>query len=126
MIVYNESSSDKIILQYDTDGDGYLNVEELRKLVERNPEQCRDLPREVTEYLHETHDENEDGMLDFEEFYKLTRKNHWIVRDWCVKYCEYIIPPRKHPKYIAPQPAIAAFDQVDQGEDFNSLNLYYY
>lgn len=111
-------------MQYDTDRDGFLSVCELKKLVERNPEQCKDIPKGVTEHLHQTHDENNDGKLDFEEFYKLARKNHWVVADWCAKYCEYIIPPRcatKHQKFVTAQVARGpvAYTHVDQGEFLN-------
>lgn len=108
-------------MQLDKDCDGFLCVSELKKLIKEHPEQCKDLPKGVTDYLHQIHDENNDGKLDFEEFYKLTRKNHWVVADWCAKYCEYIIPPRcasKHHKVAAPQAAAVsarAFDHVDFG-----------
>ena len=107
-----------IFNQYDVNGDGYLSVCELKKLVERCPEQCKDLPRGVTDFLHAFHDENGDGRLDFEEFYKLSRRNHWVVRDWCAKYCEYIIPPRCASKcaqkIVLPVAAnMNVFDQVD-------------
>lgn len=94
-----------------------MSIHELKNLIKINPEQCKDLPKCVCEFLHEVHDEDNDGKLSFEEFYKLSRKNHWVVADWCTKYCEYIIPPRcaaKHHKLALPQ-AASAFDQVDQG-----------
>lgn len=40
------------------------------------------------------HDADGDGRLSFDEFFKLSQEHGWLVRDWCVKYCRYVVPRR--------------------------------
>lgn len=40
------------------------------------------------------HDTNNDGQLDFEEFFQLSQQHQWVVRDFAVRYCKYLVPSR--------------------------------
>lgn len=83
-----------VLLQYDINRDGFLSKKELKKLIKENPGQCADLPKGITKEMLKMHDDNNDGQLDFEEFFKLSQNHNWVVRDWCVKYCRYVVPRR--------------------------------
>lgn len=91
-------SSDKnnflVLLQYDINRDGFLSKKELKNLIKQNPGQCNDLPKGIHKAMLKMHDGNNDGQLDFEEFFKLSQEHNWIIHDWAVKYCRYVIPRR--------------------------------
>lgn len=63
-------------------------------MIEQNPDECKDLPKNVAKNLLKMHDDDKDGKLSFNEFLRLSKGNKWIVHDWCIKYCKYVIPPR--------------------------------
>jgi hypothetical protein len=76
-------------------------LEEFKKLIEDNPNVRKDLPKGIAKTLLKMHDTDNNAQLDFEEFLKLTQANRWLIRDLCVKYCRYTIPPRsKHSQRI--------------------------
>lgn len=87
-------SSYEISFQYDLNRDGYLEKQELKRLIKQNPAQCEDLPKGLAKAIMSIHDSDGDGRLDFDEFYKLSQEHSWLVHDWCVKYCRYVIPRR--------------------------------
>lgn len=63
-------------------------------MIKANPGQCQDLPKGIAKEILKFADSDNDGQLDFEEFYKLSLEHRWLVRDWCVKYCRYVVPRR--------------------------------
>jgi rhomboid-related protein 1/2/3 len=63
-------------------------------LIKENPNQCKDIPNGLAKAVLRMHDADGDNRLDFEEFYELSKEHHWLIRDMCVKYCRYIVPPR--------------------------------
>lgn len=84
----------RIFDKYDENRDGYLSKKELKRLIKENPGQCQDLPKGITKEILKYADTDNDGQLDFEEFYKLSQEHKWLIKDWCVKYCRYIVPRR--------------------------------
>jgi rhomboid-related protein 1/2/3 len=71
-----------------------LERRELKRLIKDHPNQCEDLPKGLAKAILSRHDEDGDGQLDFEEFYKLSQEHQWLVKDWCIKYCRYVVPRR--------------------------------
>lgn len=71
-----------------------MQKKELKRLIKANPSKCADLPKGLAKAILNIHDEDGDGALDFEEFYKLSQQHNWLVKDWCVKYCRYVVPRR--------------------------------
>lgn len=63
-------------------------------MVKEHPSQCNDLPKGLAKAILKIHDADGDGQLDFEEFFQLSQEHQWLVRDFCVKYCRYIVPRR--------------------------------
>lgn len=56
-----------MIFQYDRDKDGYINLGELRDMIESR-EYENDIPDFVAKKVHDLADTNRDGKLDFNEF----------------------------------------------------------
>ncbi|XP_059618494.1 LOW QUALITY PROTEIN: protein rhomboid [Phlebotomus argentipes] len=81
----------------DRDGDGYLNIDELKHLIRSH--QCREMPRGVARRVMEIGDTNGDGRLDFEEFYQLSRTHKWMLKPLVVRYCQMVVPsPHRTPE----------------------------
>lgn len=85
-----------LLSQYDTDQDGFLNVNEMKILIRHH--QCDQIPKEVARQILAMHDEDENNRLDFEEFYRLTQRHDWIFRGLLVKYCKMIVPSPHRPE----------------------------
>lgn len=66
----------------------------MRRLVREHPARCSELPKGLAKTVLNIHDEDGDGRLSFDEFFNLSQEHNWLVRDWCVKYCRYIVPRR--------------------------------
>lgn len=56
-----------VLFQYDKDRDGFINLAELRDMIESR-EYEHDIPEFVAKKVHEMADKNSDGKLDLEEF----------------------------------------------------------
>lgn len=54
-------------MQYDTDKDGYINLCELRDMIDSR-EYERDIPDFASKKIHKMADKDQDGKLDLEEF----------------------------------------------------------
>lgn len=71
-----------------------MEKRELKRLIKANPAKCSDLPKGLAKAILSQHDSDGDGQLDFDEFYKLSLEHDWLVKEWCVKYCRYVVPRR--------------------------------
>ncbi|GAB0099389.1 protein rhomboid-like [Sergentomyia squamirostris] len=97
-----EESSDRrkaraIFNNLDRDGDGYLNIDELKHLIRSH--QCREMPQGVARRVMEIGDTNGDGRLDFEEFFELSRTHRWMLKPLVVRYCQMVVPsPHRTPE----------------------------
>lgn len=60
-----------------------------------NDKECTDMPDRLAKAVLNKHDDNGDGKLDFDEFFRLSQKERWLVRDFCVNACKFVVPPRK-------------------------------
>ncbi|CAO1422679.1 unnamed protein product [Diamesa hyperborea] len=84
----------RIFDKYDTNRDGFLAKRELKQLIHDHPAQCTDIPKGIAKAMLNIHDTNNDGQLDFEEFFQLSQQHQWVVRDFAVRYCKYLVPSR--------------------------------
>lgn len=75
----------------DTDGDGYLNVREIKEHI-RN-QQCRDLPPHLSKHILEMNDDDSNGVLDFDEFYRMSIRQEWLFQRLVKQYCRMLVPP---------------------------------
>uniref|UniRef100_A0A182JVE6 Rhomboid-like protein n=1 Tax=Anopheles christyi TaxID=43041 RepID=A0A182JVE6_9DIPT len=78
--------------KYDTDSDGFLNVVEMKHLI--NEKKCPELPKDLASHLLKISDTNNDGRLDFDEFYKLSTEHPLFLFEMCIKYCKAVVPKR--------------------------------
>jgi rhomboid-related protein 1/2/3 len=99
-------------------------------LIRERPNQCQDIPEGFCRTIG-NYDADDNGQLDFEEFFKMCKEHHWLVRDWGVKYCAFLIAPRAPVPSKVPMRATmarsttaytAAYDTTDYSL-FNLLNL---
>lgn len=63
-------------------------------MIKDHPQACEDLPKGLAKAILNIHDADGDGRLDFDEFFELSQEHKWLVRDWCAKYCRYVVPRR--------------------------------
>lgn len=82
----------EIFQRYDTDGDGYLNREEMKRLVLEK--KCPDMPAVCAKQLLKMSDVDRNGLLDFEEFYNMSIEHPYFFSTMCLKYCKVVVPPR--------------------------------
>lgn len=75
----------------DTDGDGYINVREIKEHI-RN-QQCRNLPPQLAKHILQMNDDDSNGVLDFDEFYQMSIRQEWLFQRLIKKYCRLIVPP---------------------------------
>lgn len=66
----------------------------MKQLIHDHPAQCTDIPKGIAKAMLNIHDTNNDGQLDFEEFFQLSQQHQWVVRDFAVRYCKYLVPSR--------------------------------
>ena len=79
--------------------------QELGNLIRERPNQSVEVPEGFCQSVR-TFDTNRDNRLDFEEFYKMCKEHRWLIKSWCVKYCNLLVPPRKAlPKPFRPMAA---------------------
>uniref|UniRef100_A0A182P611 Rhomboid-like protein n=1 Tax=Anopheles epiroticus TaxID=199890 RepID=A0A182P611_9DIPT len=78
--------------KYDMDGDGYLNIVEMKHLIKEK--KCPDMPKDLALHLLKLSDTNNDGMLDFDEFYKLSTEHPSFFCEMYLKYCKAVVPKR--------------------------------
>jgi rhomboid-related protein 1/2/3 len=71
-----------------------LEKSELKRLIKDYPAQCADLPKGLAKQILLQADSDGSGHLDFEEFFRLSQEHSWLVKEWCVKYCRYVVPRR--------------------------------
>lgn len=103
----------KIQFQYDTNSDGRLDLRELKKFIKDNPNQ-KDFPKDFAKSIMLLHDEDGNGRLDFEEFFKLSKQHRWLFGDFCMKYCEAIIPSyEKHMRFYPPPLTMVIFSIIE-------------
>lgn len=81
----------------------------MRILLRDRPNQCQDIPAEFCRQIS-NYDVENNGTLNFEEFYRMCQDHEWLVRDWGVKYCKFLVAPRDPPKHKRPIAAAAAAD----------------
>lgn len=53
-----------------------------------------DLPKGVLKHLKNLDESQLDGGINFDEFVQMSKVRKSSVRDWCVSYCETIVPSR--------------------------------
>lgn len=71
-----------------------MEKRELRQIIETN--EAKDLPKELVKTIMNFNDTELNGQIDFEDFVKMSRSRSRSnsVREWCVNYCENIVPRR--------------------------------
>jgi len=82
-----------IFNQYDRDNDGFLDLREMKQMIRDHT--CDNLPTGAAARIMQLGDQDNDGKLDFEEFYHLAVHKDSIFRQYAVKYCHYLVPPRQ-------------------------------
>lgn len=102
----------------DTDGDGYLSVTEMKRLVRNN--QCPNMPRGVARRILKMADEDGDGRLDFEEFFQLSQEHDWLLGHYVARYCHWIVPDPHREQ----SSGVASPDQIGEMCDFYMLRVW--
>lgn len=82
----------KIFDRHDTDNDGNLDVEELKRLITQGV--CQDIPQSVAREILKMSDADGSGHLNFEEFYQLYLQKPLLFSSLINNYCRFVIPPR--------------------------------
>ncbi|XP_037931123.1 protein rhomboid [Teleopsis dalmanni] len=78
---------------HDSDSDGFINIHELKGLIEAGF--CRDIPQYIAVQILKKSDDDNNGQLDFEEFYRMSLQHKWIFRNVLARYCRLVVPPPK-------------------------------
>lgn len=99
----------------DTDGDGYLSITEVKRLVKNK--QCANMPRGVSRRILKMADEDGDGRLDFEEFFRLSQEHDWLVGHYVARYCQWLVPDPH--RSASPSGQVASPDQIGEQRYLN-------